>query len=416
MLSFLMTNRFLRHTLFWVGVLVYFLMPQWIYPDYITTIGHYFFYINYTQSPYFLIILVGYVLGVGMIYAYSFLKWVMPCWLSGRYAVCVGRYLLLTVGICYFFRFMKALHMAVIDPWLRHQSIKPLDMRHFNDFFVNQVYIHEYSTVILVLAVYKLLTNWRQKQRETNRLMQEQIKTRIQLLKTQVNPGFMINSLTNLQGLIDRSDKQAPGVVLKLAQFLSYVLYESQAEKVSLERDIEAMQTYIHLEKQRFGEHIDMSVSISGNITGQFTPPLIWLPFLENAFQHGRAEGEQAWITLNVSVAQTKDTKGPANASDEPVDQAEPLPCLNQAHLRFTLANSAEPESDDFIFFEMKNGLKAVQQRLETLYQGQYQLKFDAQPGVFLVVLTIPLATTLHNPNPLEHIVRLPYETTVSHR
>ena len=138
-----------------------------------------------------------------MLYTYMFLKWVMPSWLARRYGICMVRYLVLTVGICYLFRLLKALHMAILDPWLRHQASKPLDVRHFQDFFINQVYINEYSTIILVLAVYKLVKDWQHKQREANLLMQEKIKTRIKLLKTQINPGFMINSLTNLQTLIE---------------------------------------------------------------------------------------------------------------------------------------------------------------------------------------------------------------------
>lgn len=335
-----------------------------------------------------------------MLYTYTFLKWVMPSWLAGRYGICMVRYLVLTVGICYLFRLLKALHMAILDPWLRHQASKPLDVRHFQDFFINQVYIHEYSTIILVLAVYKLVTDWQHKQREANLLMQEKIKTRIKLLKTQVNPGFMINSLTNLQTLIDRHDKHAPGIVLKLAQFLSYVLYESQAEKVHLERDMEAMQAYISLEKERFGDQMDISVSISGATAGYFTAPLIWLPFLENSFQHGLTGGDQAWQTLNVSVTDSKSQNATPNGSRMDVGQSRDAQNGGRAQLRFTLANSADLELVDGRFFKMKNGLKTIQQRLETLYPNQYHLKFDSQPGIFLVVLAIPLATSAEFMNP----------------
>ena len=364
MLAILPANRFVRHLLFWLGVGLYFWVPQLIYPDYLNTVQHYFFGFDYAHSPGFLPLLFGYVLGVGMLYAYSFRAWVLPPLLAGRHGPGAGRYLLLTVGICYLFRLLKAVHVAVLDPWLRHRPRLPLDPRHLQGLFINQVYIYEYTTILLVLASYQFLTHWRQRQREAARLAQEKIQTEIQLVKTQVNPRFLLHSLYQLHSLLESRAAQAPAAVLALSQFLSYALYESRAEQVPLARELDALRHYLALEQARLGTRLDVSFQFSGEVAGQRIAPLLLLPFLENALQHGLATPEQAWLSGQVTVS--GDT------------------------LRFSLANSVDPgQAPTFV---AGRGLTTVRQRLAARYAGRHDLRLAPEEGLFVVVLTLQLA------------------------
>lgn len=305
MLSFFPNHRLKRHLLFWAITSLYFLVPQLIYPDYKDTVAHYFFGFDYEHSPYFLIILFFYVLSVGMLYAYAFLRWAAPPLLAGRYVSGAGMYLLITVSVCYLFRLLKGLHMAVLDPLLKGKPFCSFDSRHFSDFFLNQVYIHEYSSVILVLAVYKFFTNWQQKQHVANRLEREKISTEIQLLKTQVNPDFLVDSLEQLKTLTQQRSRQGLSLLLNLAQFLRYVLYETRTETVPLASEVSTIRQYVALQRS-LHDALEISFTVRGDAGHHRVIPLSLLPIIERAFASLRAASDvQAWVSIDLAIART---------------------------------------------------------------------------------------------------------------
>ena len=81
------------------------------------------------------------------------------------------------------------------------------------------------------------------------------------------------------------------------------MLYDCKAEEVRLEKEIEIMKNYIDLEKERYGNKIEISWSVEGDIKDKFISPLLMLPFLENAFKHGISEQiEKPWLSIDISV------------------------------------------------------------------------------------------------------------------
>lgn len=389
MFSFLPASRLGRHALFWVGVVGYFWLPQLIHPDYRHTVGHYFFGFAYGQSPYFVLILFAYTLGVGMLYTYAFRYWALPPLLVGRLGQGLGRFTLLTGGICYLFRLLCALHVALLDPWLRHLPSRPLDERYFQGWFTHRVYLNEYGTIILLIAIYKLLENWRCKQLLASQLAQQKLRTEIQLIKAQVNPRFMLGSLATLADQLDSKVLQAPALVLALSQFLSYVLYESQAEQVPLAHDLAAMQQYLALEQSRLGKQLDISFTLPGALPPHPVAPLLLLPLLENACQHGlvTAEADQAWLSVQVTA--------------------------NAQMLKVTVANSVDP--DQATIYLPGRGLTSLRQRLEARYAGRYTLRLAPEPGLFVVVLTLRFAplSSLADTAESALLFASPYESTL---
>ncbi|HLK97229.1 MAG TPA: histidine kinase [Hymenobacter sp.] len=384
MFSFLPANRLYRHLLFWVSVVLYFLVPQLIYPDYIDTVTHYFFNFDYQHSPYFLLFLFGYVLGVGMLYAYAFLRWAMPPLLAGRYVAGVGLYVLVTVVICYLFRLIKGLHMAVLDPLLQREPIRPFDSRHFDDYFFNQVYIHEYSTIILILAVYRFFTNWQEKQQEANQLEREKISTEIQLLKTQVNPDFLFSSLERVKTLTQQRSKQAPTLLLDLAHFLRYVLYETKAETVTLALEVSTICQYVSLQKMLCSTNLEVALMIRGLIDHQRVVPLSLLPLVENAFDRLRPDtDEPVWVSVDLAVADTYLT------------------------LKVITGQTSSPADD-------QSQLATIQKQLYFHYGDAYNLQVIAESDAFIVTLTLNFPT---NHEPSESIPSfLHHETTLPDR
>jgi two-component system sensor histidine kinase AlgZ len=201
------------------------------------------------------------------------------------------------------------------------------------------------------------------KQQDWMRTQQEKITTELQLLKAQVHPQFLLNTLNNIYSFsMDRSSK-TPCLILKLSSLLSYMLYDCKAEEVRLEKEIESMKNYIDLEKERYGDTIEISWSIEGDIKDKFISPLLMLPFLENAFKHGISEQiEKPWLSVDV--------------------------CVKSDMLRCKIANS----KNEFVpYRENGTGITNVKKRLEFIYSGKHELKLNDEGNFFVISLLVKL-------------------------
>jgi len=204
---------------------------------------------------------------------------------------------------------------------------------------------------------------WLLKQREFLQVQQEKITAELQLLKAQVHPHFLFNTLNNIYSFsLDRSPK-TPELILKLSSLLSYMLYDCKAEEVRLEKEVEIMKDYIDLEKERYGNTIEISWTAEGDISANFISPLLMLPFLENAFKHGASEQiEKPWMGVDISVTNNI--------------------------LKFKITNS----KNEYISHSNNGiGINNVKKRLELLYPGKYELKINDEGDFFAVSLMVKL-------------------------
>jgi LytS/YehU family sensor histidine kinase len=238
-------------------------------------------------------------------------------------------------------------------------------------------------------ATIKLLKYFYFKQRDNQQLLQEKLTAELQLLKSQVHPHFLFNTLNNLYSLTLTKSDQAPEIVVKLSGLLRYMLYECNTPKVPLMKEISMLNSYIELEKLRYGAHLDISVSIRGDLEHKQIAPLLLLPFIENSFKHGASELlDQAWISLDIFVKE--DT------------------------LRFKLINS-KPENTLPLNNEINHsagiGLTNVKKRLALIYPGLHELKVTTEEDTFIVNLSLTLEaedTLVRTPEK----IRLPQITT----
>lgn len=121
-----------------------------------------------------------------------------------------------------------------------------------------------------------------------NELTNQQLKTELALLKSQVNPHFLFNTLNNLYGLISQNQNaQASDVTLKLADLMRYLLESSKINRVSLDKEIRFVEDYLVLEKIRLSQDADIRFEVSGKDREIFIAPLLFIPLVENAFKHG---------------------------------------------------------------------------------------------------------------------------------
>lgn len=118
-------------------------------------------------------------------------------------------------------------------------------------------------------------------------LKREKRKAEMLHLKSQVHPHFFFNVLNNLYGLIDQDSSKAKDMVLKLSDLMRYSIYEGEKEYVSIEKEVEFLQTFINLHKMRY--HQDINVIFTTAIDNPETKvhPLMFVILVENAFKHG---------------------------------------------------------------------------------------------------------------------------------
>ena len=195
----------------------------------------------------------------------------------------------------------------------------------------------------------------------------EKLTAELQLLKAQVHPHFLFNTLNNLYALTLRKSDGAPEMVLKLSGLLSYMLYECNATEVPLEKEIRMLENYVDLEKLRYGSRLDVSLNFTGDIRGKTITPLLLIPFVENAFKHGSSEQlEQAWISLDLAVEGNRMSFKLVNSKD---------------------ANESPGGGAGGI------GLVNVRKRLELIHANNYELKITPQEETFLVYLSLELGS-----------------------
>ena len=217
--------------------------------------------------------------------------------------------------------------------------------------------------VIAAATAIKLVKRWYLKQKEKERVEKEKMVTDLQLMKAQIRPGFLFSSLDQIYESAQKKSFEAPELLLKLSDLLSYLLYECDDPDVSLEKELSMMKQYMALEKTRYGRRLELETVIQGDMENKRIAPLLLLPFIENSFKHCSQQSEQPWINLQVSI--------------------------ENEMLLMKLINGID-QSDEMSYTPGKEVL-TVQKRLELLYPGRHELKMYAEHEIFIVSLKINL-------------------------
>lgn len=213
----------------------------------------------------------------------------------------------------------------------------------------------------MIIKFFKL---WAIKQKALMQAQQEKIMAELQLLKAQVHPHFLFNTLNNIYSFSLDNSPKTPELILKLSSLLSYMLYDCKTDEVRLEKEIGIMRNYVDLERERYGSKIEISWNVEGDIKDQFIAPLLILPFLENAFKHGTAEQiERSWLSVDIS--------------------------MKQDVLRCKIANS----KNDYVAYRNNGiGIANVKKRLEFIYPHSHELKLNDEGNFFVVSMLVKLS------------------------
>lgn len=221
-----------------------------------------------------------------------------------------------------------------------------------------------FAKVAAAATIIKYIKYWWLKQKESQRLEKEKINAELQLLKAQVHPDFLFKTLNNIYTHAQSSSPRTSGMLMKLSDLLSYMLYECDQSQVSLEREIAMMKEYMQLEKIRYNDQPEMEVNIRGDLDGKMIAPFLLLPFIETSFSYCGQMTEHFWINLDIIIEENS--------------------------FSMKLANGIMQESNDATMLST-NGLANVQKRLALLYPHEHELKITHEHEMLIVFLKIQL-------------------------
>ncbi len=216
---------------------------------------------------------------------------------------------------------------------------------------------------VFLYATFYLLRNWYEQQKVVQELKQQKTHAELELLKSQVQPHFIFNTLNNIYAVTVKKNPETAGYLLHLARFLEYNLYNTQQDFVSLESELAYIRDYVGLQELRYGNKVDFSASVYGSTEGIQLPPLLLLPLIENSFKHGVDSMEgNSWVRMEVSNREHELTVKIENS--------------------YEILPAKEGQNGGL-------GLKNVKKRLELIYPDQHELRVLNENNAFMVVLKI---------------------------
>ena len=232
-------------------------------------------------------------------------------------------------------------------------------MLFFNMFFV----------VFIAIAI-KFYKRWSEKDYREQIVQKEKVEAELQMQKTQTNPHFPFNTLNSINVLSMTKSEQTANTILKLSDILDYILYKNDTPRIAISNEIQIIENYIELEKIRFPDRVKLSFTTSLSSKDIQIPPMLIIPFVENAFKHGIAKSmEISW--MNISI--------------EEKDQ--------RLEVKVSNSKSQNLEKSDAGGI----GLLNVKKRLDIVYKDQYKLEYTDRNDRFDVFLSIPVNRQIAN-------------------
>ncbi len=162
----------------------------------------------------------------------------------------------------------------------------PVETTTFSFNYVITMMLGEFYVISFVTAL-KITIDWMQESKRVAKLEKTQLETELKFLRSQISPHFFFNTLNNIYSLsLDKSVK-ASETIIKLSELMRYLLYETNENKQDLQKEIICIQNYLDLEKIRYGDLLQVNMSITGDIEGKKVSSMLLIPFIENAIKHG---------------------------------------------------------------------------------------------------------------------------------
>jgi two-component system LytT family sensor kinase len=330
------------HILLWIYLIYPEFMPVFFYKD--------------KLSPYYLQMVPLNILFHASIF-YTFYLFLIPAFLKLKkkhfFSFVFGAITLVA------FTFIKFIIFYIYDKYLLHIPDKELTIQTLD-------VISELRTS-LVLSLYGSFTqftiSWFQNQKQKTELITQKQAGEIALLRSQINPHFLFNTLNNIYSLVYQKSDDAPTAVMRLSEIMRYMLYDSNTNEVVLKNEVNYLNSFIELQQLRMKNKEFVQFVINGNIENKTISPMLLIPFVENAFKHGIKNTKSIGISIFLNVLQNE---------------------INFEVLNFhNKSNKINKDHGKGI------GLSNVKRRLELIYPNRHNLEITQTDNQFRIFLQI---------------------------
>ena len=233
---------------------------------------------------------------------------------------------------------------------------------------VIMVFFDNFVIAILLVAAstsIKIMSQWITEEGKRKDLEKEQLKTELALLRHQVSPHFLMNTLNNIHALIEINSSAARDAVIRLSTLMRYLLYETSHGYTYLKKEIEFIESYIALMKLRFSNKVTICVDVPKEIPDIKIPPMLFISFIENAFKHGVSYQSESYVIVKMEM------------------RKDILFCSIKNSKHNTKENTKKQYSGI--------GLTNISKSLALLYDNDYKLEVIDSENEFEVQLIIPV-------------------------
>jgi len=238
-------------------------------------------------------------------------------------------------------------------------------LNHFNALGATGFLLPAFLVTTAISTTFRVVRDKMEADQRAQERQKENLKTELSFLRSQINPHFIFNILNNLVALEQMKSEELGPTILKLSSLMQYILYETDEERVPLVKETEYLQSYIDLQRQRFGEKVPVTVSLEVPSGWYEIEPMLLIPFVENAFKHGVGMIERPCIDIQLSV--------------------------RGGILYFSVRNRYNPSSSEVKDRTSGIGLGNVRRRLGLLYGDQHVLQITRDKDWFIVSLELNL-------------------------
>jgi sensor histidine kinase YesM len=215
---------------------------------------------------------------------------------------------------------------------------------------------------VLISTLLLFTQKWSEQKQQVKNIQIDQLQTELKYLRLQVNPHFLFNGLNTIYGFIDSENVQAREMMVQFSDLLRYNLYEADVDAIALGREIDHLRNYVALQRARSNDNVQIELEITTTDPSVKIAPLLFMPFVENAFKHASRDDRQV-NRIRIELRQTAEG------------------------IRFECSNSYRPLGPE----NSGIGLTNVIRRLDLLYKERYTLHIDKQENSYFVRLTIHL-------------------------
>lgn len=218
------------------------------------------------------------------------------------------------------------------------------------------------GSIIIPSIVIYIIVHWMKVEKQQLVLKETASNAEVNFLKSQVNPHFVFNTLNNIYSLVYHKSEKALPAIMRLSELMRYMTNETAASKISLDKEIKYIDSFLELESLRVNGDAHVEFKVSGETAAVMIAPLLLIPFVENGFKHGVVTDATSPFVIELSVKS------------------------NILHLHTSnKINQSQKDSGSGI------GLQNVQRRLQLIYPGKYELKTGKEGDHYICNLSINL-------------------------